>query len=72
MTDEEADFLNSLYRLNIPTPTIAHMMQRMIAGQRVEDVQSEMFGTASGSSVVELGDTMVSESASPPPSYSES
>jgi len=46
ITDEQADFVNTLYSHNIPAPAIARVMERMIGGQ--VDTASESLAGAPG------------------------
>ncbi|KAF8128429.1 hypothetical protein EV363DRAFT_423432 [Boletus edulis] len=34
LTDDQADFVNNLYRNNVPAPAIARVIERMMAGER--------------------------------------
>lgn len=65
LTDEQVDFVNNLHSLNIPAPAIAHVMQRMMAGQEVGDMAE--ISTAAGSHGVRRANTAASAA---PPSYS--
>lgn len=64
LTSEQADFVNSLYIRNVPAPVIASIVQRMVAGQEVEEVGE--IPTVGGSGI-RLGNTTESVA---PPSYS--
>jgi len=64
LTDAQADFVNSLYTHDVPAPAIARIVQRMMAGQEIDDVS-----TVADSHDVRHGDPTAPVA---PPSYSES
>jgi len=65
LTDDQADFVNSLYSHNIPAPAIARIVQRMMAGQEIGELD-EISSTASNH---DHGNTTAPAA---PPKYSES
>jgi len=67
LTDEQADFVNSLYTHNVPAPAIARIVQRMIAGQEIGELDE--ISTAAGDDAEEGRAAMASAA---PPKYSES
>ncbi|KAF8452778.1 hypothetical protein L210DRAFT_3437348 [Boletus edulis BED1] len=38
LTDDQADFVNNLYTINVPAPAMARVIERMIAGERQPSV----------------------------------
>jgi hypothetical protein len=64
LTDEQADFVNSLYNHNIPAPAIARIVQRMMAGQDAGQIGDIV--TVGGSSGLRRENTITSVA---PPSY---
>jgi hypothetical protein len=62
LTDDQADFVNSLYTNNVPAAAIARVIERMMAGERRPAVE----GYASG--YLQPERDHIRDSA-PPPSY---
>lgn len=71
LTDEQADFVNSLRTHNIPAPAIARIVQRMMAGQETGELDETSTTIGDYHYDAGHGDTTASESAAPP-RYSES
>jgi hypothetical protein len=61
LTNEQVDFVHTLYTHNIPTPVIARVMERMIGGE-----DTGAFGEPADASGVRHGNT----TATMPPEYS--
>lgn len=67
LTDAQADFVNGLYTHNVPAPAIAHIVQRMMSGLDIGDI--DKVSAAADDHDVAHGNTTASVA---PPSYSES
>jgi hypothetical protein len=51
LTDDQVDFVHTLYRHNIPARSVARVMERMIEGQERDGLQESVAGLSNRSSV---------------------
>lgn len=67
LTDAQADLVANLYTHNVPAPTIARIVQRIMAGQEIGDIDD--MSTVTDGHEIGHGETTVHVA---PPGYSES